>query len=315
MQTLTEGLSICLIDEFDKMNDVDRVSIHEAMEQQTVSISKAGIVASLNARCGVVAAANPIRGRYNSSLTFSQNINLSDPIITRFDILCVIKDVVEAKNDEKMAGFILQSHSKNLHKEVCGDQEGTSTKDETQISQEMLKKYLIYARTNIHPVIKDVDLEKMSQLYSELRKESFGTGGIPITVRHIESMVRMSEAFAKIRLSSTVTPSDIDEAISITLSSFIGAQKYSVMKNLRRRFSRFLARNEDNCVILYILSEIFNEKMRWKGPENLYVLKAEFENVVKGHGFAVPAGFYKEPPFRENGYQLSADKIIRIASL
>ena len=96
----------CLIDEFDKMNDQDRVSIHEAMEQQSISISKAGIVTSLQARCSVVAAANPIGGRYDSSKTFSDNVELTDPILSRFDILLVVKDVVDPVLDERLAQFV-----------------------------------------------------------------------------------------------------------------------------------------------------------------------------------------------------------------
>merc|ERR1719409_1574452 len=103
---------VCMIDEFDKMNDSDRTSIHEAMEQQSISISKAGIVTTLQARCTVIAAANPIGGRYDSSRTFSDNVDLTDPILSRFDILCVVKDVIDQVMDEKLARFVVQSHVK-----------------------------------------------------------------------------------------------------------------------------------------------------------------------------------------------------------
>merc|ERR1711915_1168221 len=107
---------VCLIDEFDKMNDQDRTSIHEAMEQQTISIPKAGIVTSLQARCSVIAAANPIGGRYDSSKTFSQNVELTDPILSRFDILCVVKDTVDPVRDEMLATFVVDSHFKSQPK-------------------------------------------------------------------------------------------------------------------------------------------------------------------------------------------------------
>ena len=101
---------VCLIDEFDKMNDADRTSIHEAMEQQSISISKAGIVTSLRARCAVVAAANPIRGRYNPTIPFQQNVELTEPILSRFDVLCVVKDIVDPVKDEMLARFVVGSH-------------------------------------------------------------------------------------------------------------------------------------------------------------------------------------------------------------
>lgn len=101
---------VCLIDEFDKMNDADRTSIHEAMEQQSISISKAGIVTTLQARCSILAAANPIRGRYNPAVTFSENVELTEPILSRFDVLCVVKDTVDPTVDERLANFVLNSH-------------------------------------------------------------------------------------------------------------------------------------------------------------------------------------------------------------
>ena len=95
---------------FDKMNDSDRTSIHEAMEQQSISISKAGIVTSLQARCSIVAAANPIGGRYDPQRTFSENVELTDPILSRFDILCVLQDEVDPVRDERLARFVVGSH-------------------------------------------------------------------------------------------------------------------------------------------------------------------------------------------------------------
>jgi DNA replication licensing factor MCM2 len=99
---------ICLIDEFDKMSDQDRTSLHEAMEQQQISISKAGINATLSARCAVMAAANPKGGRYNPSLHFNENVELTDPILSRFDILCVVRDIVDPDADTELATHVVR---------------------------------------------------------------------------------------------------------------------------------------------------------------------------------------------------------------
>uniref|UniRef100_A0A175YR75 DNA replication licensing factor MCM2 n=1 Tax=Daucus carota subsp. sativus TaxID=79200 RepID=A0A175YR75_DAUCS len=165
---------ICLIDE---------VSIHEAMEQQSISISKAGIVTSLQARCSVIAAANPIGGRYDSSKNFSQNVELTDPIVSRFDILCVVKDVVDPVIDEMLAKFVVDSHFKSQPKGAhLGDkslghsQEDAEafalTDDPEIIPQDMLKKYITYAKLNVFPRLHDADLDKLTQVYAELRRES-----------------------------------------------------------------------------------------------------------------------------------------------
>lgn len=169
------------------MNDQDRTSIHEAMEQQSISISKAGIVTSLQARCSVIAAANPIGGRYDASMTFTENVNLSDPILSRFDILCVVRDEVDPIQDQHLARYNLNHTVLNLKSNLCRfvvnshirhhpaakkDVEETEIESETQIHQEMLKKYIVYARENIHPKLQNMDQDKVANIYSQLRQES-----------------------------------------------------------------------------------------------------------------------------------------------
>ena len=125
----------CLIDEFDKMNDADRTSIHEAMEQQTISISKAGIVTTLQARCAIVAAANPIRGRYNPTIPFQQNVELTEPILSRFDVLCVVKDAVDPVQDELLARFVVGSHLRSHPKfDAARDEMDVGTTLDAEVS-------------------------------------------------------------------------------------------------------------------------------------------------------------------------------------
>lgn len=288
---------VCLIDEFDKMNDIDRTSIHEAMEQQSISISKAGIVATLHARCSVIAAANPIRGRYNPALSFAQNINLSDPIVSRFDLLCVVKDVIDIADDTKMAEFIINSHASS----------SSSKQQKPKISQDLLKKYIMYARNNVEPTICSYDNSKISHLYSDLRKESLNSG-IPITVRHIESIIRVSEAFAKLRLSSVVTKSDFDSAISLILESFLNAQRYSVGSQLRKKFSKYLDENVEDLLV-YILKSMANEKLEASGNE--FVMKQEFFSRCKNSGLNATEKFFKSQKFGNSGFIFRGDKIMR----
>merc|ERR1719391_1450448 len=179
------------------MNDQDRTSIHEAMEQQTISISKAGIVTSLKARCAVIAASDPIGGRYDPSMTFSENVDLTEPILSRFDILCVVRDTVDPVADEHLARFVVASHMKKTEEQLAASSNLAGVE---KIPQELLKKYIIYARQKFHPKLHQMDQEKVAKMYSELRRESMATGSIPITVRHIESMIRMAESHAKMHL-------------------------------------------------------------------------------------------------------------------
>ncbi|KAG4303902.1 hypothetical protein PORY_002691 [Pneumocystis oryctolagi] len=229
---------VCLIDEFDKMNDRDRTSIHEAMEQQSISISKAGIVTTLQARCAILAAANPISGRYNTTIPFNQNVELTEPILSRFDILNVIKDVVDPEGDERLAKFVIESHLKShpyynsSMKDLVHSEKSKDTIE--PIPQDLLRKYIMYAREYVHPKLHQMDQDKISKLYSDMRRESLATGSYPITVRHLESIIRISEAFAKMHLSEYVKPQHIDSAIKVVIDSFISAQKLSVKKSLSR---------------------------------------------------------------------------------
>lgn len=255
---------VCLIDEFDKMNDQDRTSIHEAMEQQSISISKAGIVTTLQARCSIIAAANPNGGRYNSTLPLSQNVNLTEPILSRFDILCVVRDLVDEEADERLATFVVDSHFRSHPDNEEGvdaseesvdsidnldDGEYVSVRQRTlkrqrkkeeeisPIPQELLMKYIHYARTKIHPKLHQMDMDKVSKVYADLRRESISTGSFPITVRHLESILRIAESFARMRLSEFVSSWDLDRAIKVVVDSFVDSQKISVRRQLHRSFA------------------------------------------------------------------------------
>lgn len=279
---------VCVIDEFDKMNDRDRTAIHEAMEQQTISISKAGIVTTLKARCSVLAAANPVLGRYDLQRSFVENVVLTDPIIQRFDVLCVLKDVVNVERDKKLAKFVLASHisshpdankvnendmeiegNKNLYSDMLQNiqfdtQVQTLLKDKFPeildenglFTQEMLRKYIEYSKT-FRPRFQNTDNDKVSRVYVELRRQSMKHGGIPISVRHLESIIRLSEARSRMLLKKRVEVEDINTAIGVILHSFISAQKASVQGHLRRVFEKYLSNTkEEEQILLYLISEM-----------------------------------------------------------
>jgi len=264
----------CIIDEFDKMNDADRTSIHEAMEQQSISISKAGIITSLQARCSILAAANPLGGRYNSSLTFAENVDLSEPILSRFDILCVVRDVVDSVQDELLARFVttshIRNHPSNLMEEDPEMQEDTAntitnTFGVDMIPQDLLKKYIVYSKEKVHPKLNHMDQDKVARIYGDLRKESSNTGSIPITVRHIESIIRISEAHARMHLREYVNEDDVNMAVRIAIESFIDTQKFSITKTMRRNFAKYLTYNRDNNeLLLFLLKQLINDQLSYQ---------------------------------------------------
>jgi len=311
---------VCLIDEFDKMNDADRTSIHEAMEQQTISISKAGIVTSLKARCAVLAAANPIGGRYDPSMTFSENVDLTEPILSRFDILCVVRDTVDPTGDEHLARFVVGSHMRNHPLAEEADVErmeaiekklasATNLAGVDKIPQDLLKKYILYARERVHPKLHDMDQDKIAKMYSELRRESMATGSVPITVRHIESMIRIAESHAKMHLREFVRDDDVNMAIRVMLESFIDTQKFSVMKSMKRKFSRYLAfKRDNNELLLFVLKQLAQETATYMrnryGTEQEVIEVSENDLLDRARGINIQnlQPFFNSQLFQTNNF-------------
>jgi replicative DNA helicase Mcm len=194
---------VAAIDEMDKMRPEDRVAIHEAMEQGTVSIAKGGIVATLNARTAILGASNPALGRYDPYRTITENISLPVTILSRFDLIFVLRDVPKKDVDERMTEHIL-----NLHR--MGE-----TSAEPPIPPDLFRKYISYAK-NIKPRLSKEAGERLKDFYLAMRSASESEGTpIAITARQLESLVRVAEARARIDLRDSVLPEDAETAIAI----------------------------------------------------------------------------------------------------
>ncbi|MGC9210025.1 MAG: minichromosome maintenance protein MCM [Acidilobus sp.] len=206
---LADG-GLAVIDEFDKMRPEDRVSIHEAMEQQTVSISKAGIVARLNARAAVLAAGNPKYGLYDPQRPFVDNVNLPPTVLSRFDLIFVVRDLISKEHDERLAQYILDVHS-------------DVSKFAPEIDPQLLKKYIIYAKRYHRPRLSDEAKEIIKDFFVAMRSTAlkYGSEGqipVPVTARQLEALVRLSEAHARMKLKDVVEAEDAEEAIRLVLS-------------------------------------------------------------------------------------------------
>jgi replicative DNA helicase Mcm len=194
---------IACIDEMDKMRPEDRVAIHEAMEQHTVSVAKGGIVATLNARTAILAAANPALGRYEPHRTVAENISLPVTILSRFDLIFVLRDVPNKEADEKMSEHILEIHRKG------------ASPVEAPIGSELMRKYVSYAKT-IKPVLSHDALKRLGDFYLAMRSASEAEGSpVAITARQLESLVRIAEARARAALRKEVSAEDAEAAVTI----------------------------------------------------------------------------------------------------
>ena len=217
---------ICCIDEFDKMDTKDQVAIHEAMEQQTISIAKAGIQATLNSRTSILAAANPVFGRYDKTKPLKWNIDISAPIMSRFDLFFVIVDECDEFVDYSIAEHIL-----NLHKEYQpGVSNNTNTSNnQSPFTQEQFQNYLKLAK-KLKPKMTKEAAQVLREEYISLRQSdiSFQKTAYRITVRQLESLVRLSEALARVHLEEYILPSYVKEASRLLKKSIINVDMPSV---------------------------------------------------------------------------------------
>ena len=194
---------ICCIDEFDKMNESDRTAIHEVMEQQTISIAKAGILTTLNARVSILAAANPAYGRYNVKKSVEQNIQLPAALLSRFDLLWLIRDKPDANADLRLAQHITYVHQHNTH----------PPREVEPLDPDLMKRYITTCKLK-DPIIPESLTEYIVYTYVELRKEAREDprNATFTSARNLLAVLRLSTALARLRFADVVEREDIDEA-------------------------------------------------------------------------------------------------------
>ncbi|KAK6203137.1 DNA replication licensing factor, MCM5 component [Scheffersomyces amazonensis] len=217
---LADGGVVC-IDEFDKMRDEDRVAIHEAMEQQTISIAKAGITTILNSRTSVLAAANPVFGRYDDSKSPGENIDFQSTILSRFDMIFIVKDDHNEARDISIAQHVMNVHTGGKTQEQL--QEG-------EIPIETMRRYIQYVKQRCAPRLSPEAAERLSSHFVSIRRklqinenDMNERSSIPITVRQLEAIVRITESLAKIRLSPVANEEHVEEAIRLFTASTMDA--------------------------------------------------------------------------------------------
>jgi len=251
---LSDG-GVCCIDEFDKMNYKDQVSIHEAMEQQTITIAKGGINATLNSRSSILAAANPIRGRYDKKKTLRQNVNLSAPIMSRFDLYFILIDDIDATKDRRVARKILENHA-------------LPVENDFRVHPFTPEEVMLYVRfvKNKMPVLTDEAREMLAEKYVGLRQDSLTTANnYRMTVRHLESLLRLSEALAKIHNDDRIGVEYVQEASRLIKSSMVEIQGEDIKMCVKKGEDPYVVKGKDylkmtNILVYLIKTESYTKE-------------------------------------------------------
>jgi replicative DNA helicase Mcm len=262
---------IAAIDEFDKMDTADRSALHEAMEQQTVSIAKAGIVATLKAQTAIIAAANPYSGRYDRYKTPTQNIRLPTSLLSRFDLIFVVVDRPNPSEDAQMAEFILKNAMIKPEEEFDDTGENIAP-----IPKELLKKYIKHAKRTCYPVLTDEAKERIKEFYLELRSQYDSEDAIiSILARNLDALVRLVEAYAKMALRDKVTKEDVED-VMILFKRFLKDTGYDETSGKIDMDRIFVGQSRSNLnrleSLMNRLKEIFEEN-GWRPLERNNVIQ------------------------------------------
>ncbi|MCZ7401578.1 MAG: minichromosome maintenance protein MCM [Candidatus Methanoperedens sp.] len=223
-------MGLACVDELDKMETEDRSSMHEAMEQQTISIAKAGIMATLKSRCALLGAANPKFGRFDRYEPIAKQINMPPALLSRFDLIFILTDEPNVNRDTAIAQHILKAHyagelsvrKTNIINSGISSDEITKAMEVIQpvLESEQLRKYIAYTKRNIFPIIQDDARKQLIDFYLGLRKQGEDPNSpVPVTARQLEALIRLAEASARVRLSQVITTEDTTRTIRIVMAS------------------------------------------------------------------------------------------------
>ncbi|RLG00498.1 MAG: Minichromosome maintenance protein MCM, partial [Candidatus Wolframiiraptor sp.] len=287
-------MGVACIDEIDKMRSEDRVAIHEAMAQQTISIAKGGIVATLNARTSILAAANPVLGRYDPYRSFTDNVDLPITILSRFDLIFVLRDEPQKERDEKLAEHILGLQSKS------------TAVTSPPIKPEILRKYIAYAK-RIQPELTPSAAKLIKDFYLQMRSIYQQTSTVTITARQLESLIRLAEARARAALREYVTEEDVFDVIDLMKRSLsevgidieTGKPDIDVIltgkpKSMRDKFVMLLdAIRELQEEKGYAEDEEVREALREKGLTDVEINKLLSRLLSDGKIFSPKPGVYR----------------------
>ncbi len=272
---------LAAIDEIDKMSTTDRDSIYQAMEQQIVTVTKAGIYATLMSRCAILAAANPKYGRFDQRKPWTAQIDLPSPLLSRFDVIFKIIDIPNPEKDKEMADYILNVHLAG--EKIMRDELTDYIVEQYQpkIDTNLLRKYVKYAKTHIIPKLSDEAIRAIEEEYLNTRKKYEETQSVPITPRQLEAMIRLAEASARARLSEVVTKEDAQRAIKIVRFFLKEAASEGGIEDMDIIYTGTSSRRRQKWIVIdEIIRQLEEEKKEGARFEDI-VERASDHNISK----------------------------------